>query len=664
MNKYWEKIAWNGKDAKKNLSSPSIDDFTDHVKNLYSNENYQSELLEIQALDTNIHIPVLDKPIDEHELLYTYKDLSKGGFDYNVQIISIMMKHFSATLLLLFNYIFFLKYPLTLACSMMFFIFKKGSTKLPGNYRGIQMLKSLACFYDRILYNRLKLWLNFHDDQTAFQKGKNTLIHLFTMRILIFLANKKNTTLYVAAMDIEKAFDIVPRLTLLRKLVSLGIGKTMLYALKEIYNITEAIIWFNGDYSDPINMENGIRQGASSSVLLFNVVMNDLFNYLERHCDTENILNNIHVLVHADDTLVLSTSRNKFINKCNKTIQYFRDNNLRLNISKSYYLIINPGRDDLKTSINLSTGTLKYASKIVYLGVLITDCGSLANDVKSYLSIKRCNVSVKFLNYCQEHKSTPLWAKIDVLDKCVVPSLLYACETWGEYLSDIEVYYRAGLKTALNIRENVNNEIVYTETSALPLICRIRKQQTNFWLYIMDYIHQHPDAAIAKVIKQAEDENIPYIKSYKKLVQNHTNGETCFNNLKNEHLNGISSKMEIELNKDPDSRLGMYKRINPDLTPYIPKPQNLLEMERTIITRFRTGSHSLKIELGRYLNIERERRLCICEQDIQNIWHVFMECDLTRDITNRNYANLTEIFSDENLHIKLLKITNCLNIPI
>ena len=97
------------------------------------------------------------------------------------------------------------------------------------------MMKILAGLYDRIITNRLKSWLTFNVDQTAFQKLKSTLMHIFTLRILIDVAIKRDLTLYIASVDIEKAFDHVPRSLLLKKLVKIGVGKLMLFALKQVY---------------------------------------------------------------------------------------------------------------------------------------------------------------------------------------------------------------------------------------------------------------------------------------------------------------------------------------------------------------------------------------------------------------------------------------------
>ena len=76
---------------------------------------------------------------------------------------------------------------------------------------------------------------------------------------------------------------------------------------------------------------------------------------------------------------------------------------------------------------------------------------------------------------------------------------------------------------------------------------------------------------------------------------------------------------------------------------HVTKPQKHIELERILVTRFRTGSHSLQIEIGRYSNTLRETRLCLCGEAVQTVWHIFMECDLTSDIGNRNYLNIHEI---------------------
>ena len=222
---FWSYVNWKGTVSQtRNLSSPTLNEFELFFEELYNCDN-QSELLDLMNLQTDEHVSSLEEPISENEIKNAFSEIKKPGFDYNLPIMNILVASFSLLLVTLFNMMFFVKYPMSLACSLLSLIPKSGNLKLPKNYRGIQMMKSLACLYDRVIANRLKTWLSFNVNQTAFQKGKSTLLHIFTLRILIEIVKKKKLTLYIASMDIEKAFDMVPRSLLLKKLVTLGLSK-------------------------------------------------------------------------------------------------------------------------------------------------------------------------------------------------------------------------------------------------------------------------------------------------------------------------------------------------------------------------------------------------------------------------------------------------------
>ena len=89
-----------------------------------------------------------------------------------------------------------------------------------------------------------------------------------------------------------------------------------------------------------------------------------------------------------------------------------------------------------------------------------------------------------------------------------------------------------------------------------------------------------------------------------------------------------------------------------------------MEIERELITRYRTGSHSLAIELGRYSNTIRENRTCNCGNFVQSLSHVFSERILIREIVQQDYANLSDIFANEEIHSKLILICKKLKITI
>ena len=191
-------------------------------------------------------------------------------------------------------------------------------------------------------------------------------------------------------------------------------------------------------------------------------------------------------MVHADDTLIMSTNRDGFIHKCNQMMVYFEDNQLKLNLSKSSYLIINPSIDDKKCSIKLEKGLLEYKHSQYYLGIIISDDGLIGHDVDSFINGKRSSLCIKFTNFCSKNSMAPLDVKLSVLDSCVASSLSYANETWADRGRNIETLYRQGLRTALGVRQSVNNEIIYIETNKYQLKCCIMKQQLKFWLIVKE----------------------------------------------------------------------------------------------------------------------------------------------------------------------------------
>ena len=662
----WESIDWKGNLSKSETVKPSNEKLALHFEKLYKCTDPE-ESAKIEELSTNTYNPALDDPISPKELDDALKEMKKGGYDYSLSILKILTQMMSPMLLLFFNIMFFIAYPVTLAKSLLSALPKKGNLSLPVNYRGIQMLAALSSLYDRIISIRLRSWCVglVSYVQTAFQKGKSTVHQLFTIRLLVEIAKRTNTTIYIGFFDLEKAFDKVSRVLLLKKLIQLGIGNCMLQALKRIYLYTTCIIGNASDASDEFRTYSGIRQGAPSSVLLFILFMDELISFLQRHCVEEPILNTMHCMLHADDTVIISTDRKLFVDKCNRMLQYFDENNLSLNLSKSSYLIINGKEEDTKCDIQLNHGMLEYKARYVYLGAIITDMGCILSDIEQYIVGKRANVTIKYNNFLRKNFLAPLSIKLKVLDACVSSTLIYGCESWGtSSINSIEVAYRQGLKRALSIRESCNTEIVYAEAGRFPLSIRISKQQLKFWIDLQSYLTDNPEHPLASLINLGQELNLPYLRHYQKLEENFTTPHTCLSKLTQTFLDESSDKIRRKANGDDESRLGMYLQVNPNLVSPTYRP-NTLEFERVMISRYRTGSHNLRIETGRLCNptTPREERTCRCNTGIQSLAHCLFNCPLLHDLYEKyNFASVEEALNSPDIPKFLLEMEKTLQI--
>ena len=527
------------------------------------------------------------------------------------------------------------------------------------------MQPMLANLYDRILCNRLIRWAKINIEQTAFQKGKGCIDQIFLLRVIISMIQAKNEKLYIGFFDLSKAFDRVSRYLLLKQLVKLGIGSVMFCTIKSMYSVTRCVLRGFGKISEVFETHTGIKQGASSSVILFIIFLDDIIDVLKEKCIPENILQDLHCLLHADDTLIISTNRETFVHKCNTMIQTLNDKKMLLNYKKSGYLIINGRENDLKCDLKIDSGWLQYKTSQKYLGVIISDTGILKIDLSLFLEKKKKEVNVKLASFLIKHDTAPLSVKLKVVNACVNSALTYGCEAWGSTpLNTVEVLQRKALKMILDVRRNTPNEIVYIESGHRNTQPMIYKRQLKHFQKVKEDCLKNPTSTIAKIITSGMNSNTKFLRHYRKLDEKFSTPEECYEYHINEHNTKMSTKIQEKYDSDVDSILGTYKCINPNLV----KPtfiENICcnENDRRTITKYRTGSHDLKIQSGRLNQTDRHDRLCSCGDVIQTLKHMIFECTNTmnmRRVHDITENNLETFFSSTN-YVRTAAILNTID---
>ena len=149
-----------------------------------------------------------------------------------------------------------------MAPSLLFTIPKKGNLTLPQNWRGIQICEYFNSWYDRILSNRIRRWMSVDEFQTAYQKRKSCNTQIFTLRIITELAKKNKIPIFIAFVDLEKAFDRVRRVTMLNTLMQCNNQKEeslihFIFKCERFENIREEYRHFPSELHSFFNWELG-----------------------------------------------------------------------------------------------------------------------------------------------------------------------------------------------------------------------------------------------------------------------------------------------------------------------------------------------------------------------------------------------------------------------
>ena len=173
-------------------------------------------------------------------------------------------------------------------------IFKgKGDPLNPNSYRGIKLLEHAFKLYEKILDGRLREVVDIDKMQYGFMPGRGTVDAVFVLRSLKEKFRAKNKKLFFVFVEIEKAFDRVPREVIRFALRRKGVPEYLVNGVMSLYEGCKTAVLVDGELSSSFSGKVGVHQGSALSPLLFIMVMDVL---------TEDVRDgSLMELLYADD---------------------------------------------------------------------------------------------------------------------------------------------------------------------------------------------------------------------------------------------------------------------------------------------------------------------------------------------------------------------------
>lgn len=370
-------------------------------------------------------------------------------------------------------------------------IFKKGDNKDCNNYRGITLLSTINKIYEHILEKRLRLVIEpkLIESQSGFRKGRSTQDHVFTIKEIINKSQMSGKTTYLAFVDMEKAFDRIPRVKIWESLRKKNVDEKLIGAVKSLYKETKNCVISNNRKSDIFTTKNGVRQGGGLSPLLFITYMDEITR--EARTKTKSMhIGHLHLepveiteCAFADDIALIARTEKDLQDNLTNWNETLLEHGMKMNKNKTKVMVIS--RDKRELHIQLEGVAIEQVTAFQYLGVTFEETGKQHTEINN--RIEKANkvyyaMSKGFINKKEIRKQT----KMKVFRAIYRPILTYGCESWvltqpdRNRIQASEMKYLRRVK-GITRRDRIRNVQVREELKSQPVAEFIEQRQLGWW---------------------------------------------------------------------------------------------------------------------------------------------------------------------------------------
>ena len=206
----------------------------------------------------------------------------------------------------------------------------KGDVLSCGKYRGVRLLEHGMKLWEKILEERLRGLVKINGCQFAYQEGKSTTDAIFILRQIQEKYMEKKKELVHIFVDLEKAFDRVPREIIRWALRRQRVPERLINMVMALYASAKSRVKTAAGTSGEFEIGVGVHQGSALSPLLFIIVMEEA---------TRGERRDLWELLYADDLVITAETREEAITRFNNWKREMGRRGLKVNMEKTKVMI-------------------------------------------------------------------------------------------------------------------------------------------------------------------------------------------------------------------------------------------------------------------------------------------------------------------------------------
>ena len=323
---------------------------------------------------------------------------------------------------------------------------RKGDVHDPGKYRGITLLSQVLKLLERVLDARIRRRVegDFGEEQQGFRKGRGTADGMYVLRQMVEKRLEVQGSMALGFVDLEKAFDTVPREMVMATLRWMGVPEAEMRMVEGTNENTTARVVVGEGASEEFEVKIGLRQGSVLSPLLFIAVLDLISSKTVVKDATKKLL-------YADNLALVANGKQELQETMEEWNGLFTKHGLKLNLEKTEVLHIGHQREEL--DIELEGKKLPQRDSFVYLGGAVCGDEKTEREVRRSWNILRVELDSAIDSYVPMKKQGKR-SKKKHLSKEAFKKIRYKQSMWRVYKhtgkdKDYEVY-----KEALNAATN------------------------------------------------------------------------------------------------------------------------------------------------------------------------------------------------------------------
>ncbi|KAK3511626.1 hypothetical protein QTP70_013648 [Hemibagrus guttatus] len=378
-------------------------------------------------------------------------------------------------------------------------IFKnKGDVQSCSNYRGIKLMSHTMKLWERVVEARLRKVVEICEQQYGFMPRKSTTDAIFALRILMEKYRDGQKELHCVFVDLEKAYDRVPREELWYCMRKSGVAEKYVRVVQDMYERSRTVVRCAVGQTEEFNVEVGLHQGSALSPFLFAIVMDQLSEEVRQESPW--------TMMFADDIVICSESREQVEENLERWRFALERRGMKVSRSKTEYMCVNE-REGSGT-VRLQGDEVKKVQEFKYLGSTVQSNGECGKEVKKRVQAGWNGWRKVSGVLCDRKISARIKGK--VYRTVVRPAMLYGLETVSlrkRQESELEVAELKMLRFSLGVTrlDRIRNEYIRGTAHVGRLGDKVREARLRWFGHVQRRdTTLHPPPLTPLTIKEEE----------------------------------------------------------------------------------------------------------------------------------------------------------------